>query len=119
MMPNTQLLSSHCSVPSLSPSSNWLLRDQYVIKKILTLNLKYSIVPAPAMEMNNIAAETRTVGQESSGGRWSEETAVPRENDPHGREMGWREELPKAVGSGQFWEVYRGWVSVWVTGEWV
>lgn len=72
MMPNTQLLSSHCSVPSLSPSSNWLLRDQYVIKKILLLNLKYSIVPAPAMEMNNIAAETRTVGQESSGGRWSE-----------------------------------------------
>lgn len=53
--------------------------------------------------MNCIAAETRTVRWESSGGRWSEETAVPRENVPHGREIGWKPELSNAVGSGQCW----------------
>lgn len=46
MMPHTQLLSTHSSVPSLSPSSNRPLGDLCVIKIILILNLKYNIVPA-------------------------------------------------------------------------
>lgn len=69
--------------------------------------------------MNAIAAETRTRGQDGSGGRWSEETAVPREKVPHGREMGWKPELPSAVGSGQcLGVVQRAGVNVG-TGEWV
>lgn len=74
-----------------------------MIKIILILNPNYSIVPATGKKMNSIAAETRTVGWDSSGRRWSEETAVPRENVPHGREMGWKPELSNAVGSGQCW----------------
>lgn len=82
-------------------------------KIILTLNLKCSSVRATGKKRNSIAAGTRTVGWQSSGGSWSEETAVPTENVPHGKQMGWKAELPDAVGSGQCWGgVQRGGVNV-------
>lgn len=86
-----------------------------MIKIILTLNLRYSIVPDTGKKMNCIAAEIQAElwwrmvrgnycaqRECSSWKRWDGNRSCP---------MLWGQ-----VSAG---EVYRGQVSMWVTGEWV